>query len=113
MNVKMVSGDTKTLRIKVIGTDRLPYSLAEAVRIDWQLAKTVSAATPLLSKEMADEGTGIYQNGDDWFIDVNLAPTDTEDLSGEYYHECQITMSDGAIATPFAGTFEIVKDLVQ
>ena len=109
----MVSGDTKTIRVKCIGTDRLPYSLAEAVRIDWQLAKTVNSTTALLTKEMADDGTGIYQNGDDWFIDINIAPDDTEDLAGDYYHECQVTMANGDIATPFSGTFTVVKDLVQ
>lgn len=108
---EMVSGDSKTLRVKCIGIDRQPFSLAEAVNVTWGLAKSVSSPT-LVTKNLTS-GVSIVQDGDDWLIDVEILPSDTEDYKGSYYHECQVIFSNGAVATPFSGDVTIVQDLVQ
>lgn len=106
----MVSGDTKTLKVKCVGTNRLPYSLAEAISIKWQVAKSVNSAA-VIEKSLTD-GVSSLQDGDDWYIVVEIAEEDTEDLKGTYYHECEVRFSDGGVATPFAGDLEIKQDLI-
>lgn len=105
----MPSGDSRTLRVKCIGTNKLPFSLAEATQIRWQLARSVRGPG-LITKTMNDD-VEIVQDGDDWFIDVELLPEDTEGMKGDYYHECEVRFSDGAVLTPYAGTATIVEDL--
>lgn len=107
----MVSGDTKKLRVRVIQPDRSPYSLAEMLTGVWKVAKTVKA-TAVITKTMADDQITPVQDGENWYIEIDLEAADTEDLSGSFYHECQITKSDGTVATPFSGTVTIKEDLV-
>lgn len=105
----MPSGDSRTLRVKCVGTNKLPFSLAEAVAIRWQLARNVRG--PGMITKTLGAGVEIVQDGTDWFIDVELLPADTEGYKGDYYHECEVRFSDGAVLTPYAGTATIVEDL--
>ena len=108
----MVSGDTKTLRVKIVGVDRQPFDLSGVSGATWAFAK--NSAGPVLFAKTLGDGVNIVQVGDDWFTDIEIDPEDTEELkAGDYYHEAQLVLADGAIATPYSGLITIVRDLIQ
>jgi len=107
----MPSGDSRTIKVKCIGSDKSPFSLAEANQIRWQIARSVRGPA-MLSKDLS-EGVEIVQDGDDWYIQVEIDPADTEGMKGDYYHECEVRFTDGAVLTPFAGVVTVVEDLVR
>jgi hypothetical protein len=107
----MPSGDSRTIRVKCIGADRAPFSLAEANQIRWQIARSVRGPA-MVSKDLTG-GVEIVQDGDDWYIQVEVLPEDTEGMKGDYYHECEARFTDGAVLTPFAGVVTVVEDLVR
>lgn len=111
VDLAMVSGDSKTIRVKCLAPGRIPFVLADVSTADWRLSKTVKGPA-ILSKDMTSADVVIVQDGDNWFIDVVLAPADTDALVGDYYHECQLVMGDARVITPYAGLITIVQDLI-
>lgn len=108
----MPSGDSRNIRVNCVGANRQPFSLAEAIDIEWQLAKSVNGGA-VLTKTLSEGDITIVQEGDKWLIDVAILPDDTETMKGDFYHECQVRFSDGAVLTPYAGTITITEDLIQ
>lgn len=112
IDVKMVSGDSKTIRVKCTDRLRNPVPLTQVTEIEWVLSKNVRGPA-LITKVMSADDIEVNQSGDFWYIDIILEPVDTATLkAGDYYHECQINFSNGLVNTPFTGVFSIVEDLI-
>ena len=111
VDLAMVSGDSKTIRVKCLAPGRVPFVLANVDTANWKLAKSVKGV-PIIEKDLTSADVVIVQDGDNWFIDVVLAPADTDALVGDYYHECQLILSGGTVITPYSGLISIVQDLI-
>jgi hypothetical protein len=46
-------------------------------------------------------------------ITLNLTGTDTQDLSGSYVWDCQVTYSDGVVSTIVAGSVKVTADVTR
>lgn len=104
----MYAGDSKTLRVTVFTDTGLPADITGA-DIRWQMASHVGG-TPQVSKAV---GTGItIVDGAAGRFDVSLAPLDTLELKGCWYHEAEI-VNVGTVSTVLVGSATITPALIQ
>ena len=112
----MHSGDTRTLEITVKDEDSVVVNLTTA-SVVWALSKQDSASVAprgaaIVTKTGPDPEVGLtIPDGPNGRIDVDLSAVDTADLSGDYYHELEVTISS-SVSTVLFGTVTIKKDLI-
>lgn len=109
-NFQMVAGDTKYLVVTVRDADGVAVDLTGA-GIKWQCARSFGKAS-VLSKATGGSGIAITSASGGIFT-VTLSPSDTESMGGNYYHEAQVTASDGTISTVMFGTMKVNKALIE
>lgn len=108
-NFTMWSGDDKTLEVTVVDENGSVQDIT-GMTIDWHLARKVTTSA-LVQK--ATGGSGIViSDGSAGVFQITLSAADTDDLSGKYYHEAQVTDSSGNISTVTVGTITINRDLI-
>lgn len=106
----MFAGDSKTLEVTVKDADGVVVDITGAT-IRWSLARSVNSTPALLQKAV---GSGItITDGPNGRFDVALANADTETLSDAYYHEAEVILLDGTIATVVSGAVTIKRTLIK
>lgn len=111
INFSLVAGDDKTLNVDVTDDAGDPVAITSAT-INWKVAKNVKGPV-VITKATGGSGIAIT-SGSGGLFTITLTDGDTEDLPpGDYYHECQITFSGGAIATVLRGTMTIEPALIR
>lgn len=109
MNFSMFRGDSKILQITIKDLAGQPVSLAGLQSARWAMAPKITSA-PVLTKSL---GSGILIASESGgVLEVTLLPTDTQNLSGSYYHELEIIDVSGKVSTILTGNIEIVNDLI-
>lgn len=102
-NVEITSGDDVTLEVTVLNTDGTAKVLTGAT-ITWELSRRAGTAVKITkTATITGATTGIFQ----------VAVDSTGDLSGDYYHEAEMTESGGAISTVMKGRVLINRDTVN
>ena len=117
-DLTMHSGDTRLIQITIVdsgGSSPINVSTLTGAQVTWALSKkskdtTAPRGSSLVTKTLGS-GISFTNTGSDGKIDVLLSPADTAALSGDYYHELQLTISD-AIYTVLYGKVTIAKDLI-
>jgi hypothetical protein len=109
----MHSGDTRTLEITVKDEDSAVVNISTAT-ITWALSKQDSASVApkgaaIVTKTVGDGVT--ITDGPNGRVDVAISAADTSALSGDYYHELEVTISS-SVSTVLFGTVTIKKDLI-
>lgn len=111
-NFSATAGDTMPVYVTV--TDQfdgvMPLHNVTAI---WQASKGTPgrfSPTPVLTK--SSEAGITITNASAGELLIDLQPADTVGLSGDYYHELQLTDSEGAVSTVLRGTMTIIKQLV-
>lgn len=99
-NFTMYAGDTKNILIPVTNDRGAAVNLTGAT-YRWVLKKALQSSTNTLEK--SDSVTNANN------IEFNLAPSDTEGLLGNYYHECELTDQLGNVSTILTGTATFKK----
>lgn len=121
---EMFAGDTKALVVSVTDDEGDAVSIVGA-DVVWQLATkrwkrerkaAIAAGTsplpqPILNKTTDDDIT--ITNGAGGVFTVTLNPLDTIELSGGYYHEAEVTLNDGTVATVLTGIVTIKENLIN
>lgn len=113
INFTLVSGDSLTLRVKLVDRRGRPFDASAITQMRWHVARTVR--TPEADRVIRkDQGLmSIVQDGDDWFLLVPIFPADSEDIKpGDYYHECELRDDAGTVLTPFTGICTIQEDML-
>lgn len=98
-NFEMYAGDTKNIEITISSVNLAGAS------VKWAAKKTIYDAVPALYKDTAG-GITITDAAAGKFT-IALAPADTADLSGKYYHEAEVTDQSGNVSTVTTGTITI------
>lgn len=106
-DVRIVSGDTVRLPVSVMDDSGNALNIAGA-SIEWVLAKH-AGADPVITKSTAD-GSVALTDAEGGEFQVTVAPEDTADYAGTWYHEIELTDTDGNVSTILSGTFEIRED---
>lgn len=109
-NFEMHQGDTKRLRISIKDPSGTAVSLIGAQSIKWWVAKRVTSTTRFLEKTVGDGIT--VDDAAGGLLTISLDPEETEDVSGDYYHELEVIDSAGDIGTVLRGTMTVVRALV-
>ncbi len=110
----MTSGDDHTLnatiRDALEADDGVVVDLSGLMAAEWVLSKRKNTVE-IINKTL---GSGItVVDAANGRLDVTLVPADTADLSGKYYHECEIKDVSGKTKTVFWGTGRINADKVN
>ncbi len=83
-------------------------STVEGCDVRWTMSET-AGSTPLITKETGETPEEIIIEGKT--ITVILLSADTDELSGleakKYYHECELTDTDGNISTVAVGEVDL------
>ena len=108
---EMFAGDTREIVVSVVDQDGITVNLVGGIVL-WQLAlskwKGDADASVLITKS---SDTGEIDLADGSFT-VHLLSPDSITLEGSFYHEAQITLSDGTINTPLVGKAKIKPNLI-
>ena len=108
-NFEMKAGDTKTLVVTVKDANDSPVNISGA-SIKWQCARSYGR-TPDISKT-TDDASITITNGPNGVFTVPLKPSDTENLSGIFHHEAEMTLAEN-ISTVLSGTMKVDKALIR
>jgi len=109
-NFEMVSGDTKSLIVRVKDADGDVVDITGAT-VKWRAARSYGK-TASITKATGGSGVTLTDPTNGVFV-VALADTDTEDLAGIFYHEAEVTFSDDTVSTVLRGTMKINRDLIE
>ena len=97
-------GEDKTITVSLTNSAGAAYGSTTGLTFTWIVSLTPTSAA-LITKST---GSGIT-NGTS-LITITLADTDTDAMSGQYYHECRVVVDATSLEdVVFCGGF-IVKD---
>ncbi|MBT2729445.1 hypothetical protein J7E63_21365 [Bacillus sp. ISL-75] len=105
-NFSMFAGDSKNLIVTVTKDDGSFVDL-NGTTVKWGLRKKENSTINEVSKTTDD---GITLLGDE--ITIKLDPTDTLNLLGIYFQECELTDQLGNVSTIFTGGVKINRSVV-
>lgn len=107
-DASMYSGDTKTLAVVVKDTNNSVVDISSAT-ITWKAARDLHKTADI----QKDTSTGIsITSGTGGAFSVTINPADTVGLAGDFYHEAEVTFSNGDVQTVLAGTLTIKPDMI-
>ena len=104
-NLTMYAGDDKILIVTTTDPNDVPIDVSGCT-IRWIVYKrspqniVIDKTTPSTGIALTDPTNGIFE--------ITLVPGDTENLLGEYNHECELTDMDSKISTIFVGYIKIL-----
>lgn len=109
-NFEMFSGDDFKINVTVRDKDGVVVNLTGVIAVVWALSKA-PGKTALVTKGL---GTGVVvTDAVNGVLQVTIDTVDTEDYSGQFYHEIQILDSLGKKATVLRGYATLIKDQIQ
>lgn len=110
-SLKFRSGNRITIQ-RTITENGIPVNFDENSLDDatYVIADSVTAPSNLVTKTL---GNGIeIIDSPGGVIEITLEEIDTEELGGDYYHECEVTINGGD-TTIFEGTASIVPTRID
>lgn len=109
-DVSLPAGDDATLNFDVTGN---PGDTLAGSSIRWRVYDQrfgIPVGDPLIDKSNIDSPDEIEILSDTALtFAVSIAGAETEGLLGRYYHEAEITFSDGTVATVTAGILTVTR----
>lgn len=110
----MYQGDSKVLSVTVADEDGVVVAV-DGMTIRWQASPVVTGGfepTATLKKDNDALG-GVGTVTEEGVFEVTIDPQDTENLSGLYYHEAELTDGAGAVSTVLTGRMTIKPVLIR
>jgi hypothetical protein len=104
------SGDTIVMDVTVRKDDDTRKDLTGA-NIRWTLADD-QYSVPELSKTEADADVIIASDPTTGEFEITIQPSETDNLGGAYYHECEVVDGAGVKSTVFYGKLDIREDAI-
>jgi len=105
---QIYQGDSKTLSVTVQDSDGDAVVITSAT-IKWQASKSKGKTADISKTTSA--GISIT-DGPNGVFEITLAGSDTESLTGEFYHEAEVIFSDSTISTVLVGRMRIIPVLI-
>lgn len=101
-------GDDVRVIVECVDGAGLPVDISAAQSIKWSMARNVYSA-PIITKTLS---SGIVINSPTSFY-FDITDTESEQLSGYYYHEAEVINDQGLVYTPLHGQLSISKTLIR
>lgn len=110
----MYQGDSKVLSVTVADEDGAAVAV-DGMTIRWQASPVITGGFETTATLMKDNDAlgGITTVTEEGVFEVELDPDDTEDLSGLYYHEAELTDGAGNVSTVLTGRMTIKPVLIR
>lgn len=111
---EMYAGDTKQIQVDVVDLDDVAVDLIDAT-IVWEMASSKwkrQTSPTVYIRKTTNSGDGITLSMTQGRFFIDLDSIDTDGLSGNFYHEAQITTSGGVVGTALVGVITIKKNLI-
>lgn len=110
-NVSLPQGDTLTILFNVSNPDGAATDLTGAT-IRWWMGATPPTSNVHVMKDNQATG-GVATTGTAGQFAVSISEADTLTVSpGTYYHEAEVRLTDGTVATVASGQFTITATLI-
>jgi hypothetical protein len=106
------SGDTLRLIVTTEDSDGNAVDIRDT-DIRFEVQQDQSSGTALIEKDNVGGGGVSITDGVNGKFVVEIDPSDTEDLSGTFPYEVEITDTNGDVATVLIGTINIATDLIE
>lgn len=107
-NFTMTAGDYKTLVITIKDAEGTAVNISGAT-IKWQCGRSFGKASTL--SKSTSSGIQITDGANGQYT-VTLDASDTDSMSGTYYHESEMTLS-GIKTTVLVGTMKVIPALIE
>jgi hypothetical protein len=108
---ELYAGDTREVVVNVVDQDGIKVNLTGGTVL-WKMAKSDWKTNP--AAVIVDKSSGVGQIAlADGSFTVHLLSADTIGVEGSFYHEAQITLSDGTIGTPLVGKVKVKPNLID
>ena len=105
----LYAGDSALLQVTTRNSDGSRVDLSGS-DLFWVLSKTVSEA-PDVTKDSSGNGISVT-DAEQGEFQIELVPSDTEALSGNFYHEAELRDPTGNEITIFVGDLTIKKTAI-
>ena len=97
-NFEMHQGNDKSIEVSVVNNAGAAVDVSGATGAQYELAISRSASAAAVTKTLGAGITIVTST-----VTIVLADTDTEDISGPYYHELELIDASGYIHTAMYG----------
>jgi hypothetical protein len=105
----MYSGDTKLITVNISDDNFEDLDITGAT-LKWVVKRNIRSSTNNILKT-TDDGIIVFdQQEQRGRIQIKILPADTEKLSGDFYHEIELTDVQGNVSTVMTGTITIEID---
>lgn len=111
-DVTMHSGDSKTLTVTVYkDTAHTVVKDITGATVKYEARRNANSRGTATIVKSVGSGIVLTDPTNGVFV-VTLAATDTNGLSGDFYHEAEVTDAGGDKQTAMTGTLTISKDII-
>jgi hypothetical protein len=109
-DIEIFAGDSLDIFCTVKDPDGVAVDLSAAQAV-YAISKAVTDAEPIITKQSSVPGEiDLSATGD---LTVHLLSDDTEGMvSGGYYQEAQVTLTDGRVGTVLTGKVKVKQNLI-
>lgn len=107
-NYSMISGDSKSIDISLVDNDGAAVDVSTAGTATYKIASGPNADSVVYVTKSLVSGITVATST----VTVALVPSDTENLSGAYYHELLIVDAEGKQFRPIQGKVTITRNLI-
>lgn len=109
-NDVFIAGDTARFDVSVTQADhRTPMNLTGAT-VRFALADDPGKTPHISLTSVDDPGQVGFTDAENGELEIELRPSDTIDLSGEFYYEIEVEDPGGRVATVTTGSVRITPD---
>lgn len=101
-------GDDVRVFVECVDGEELPVDISDAQSIRWAAARGGNGSA-IITKSI---GSGIIINSPTSFY-FDITDTESEAMSGSYYHEAEVINNQGLVYTPLFGQMIVPKTLIK
>lgn len=108
----MTAGDTKLIDVSVTEVSNNNPTDISSATIAWKVTRSLRPSATVSISKSTSSGISITSGSGGTFR-ITLNAADTSSLTpGDYYHEAQVSFSDGEVATVLKGIMTLEPGLV-
>lgn len=107
-NYSMISGDSKIVTVSLTDISGVAVDVSTAGTAIYKIASNPNADSVVYVTKTLSSGITISGGT----VSIGLSPSDTENLSGAYYHELFIVDGSGQQFRPVQGKVTIERNLI-
>jgi len=106
----MYEGESIRLKVRVVDANFVPVNISGA-SLAWEVQRDILSRSGEVISKTTTSGISITSASGGLFR-IDIDPSDTEGLSGDYYHEARLADVSGNVSTLFVGRMTIIPTAI-